>query len=137
MAHDFNIQYWQLGTDGVRAGVAATDARLYGKLLDAALSDRMEFSKFAMEIGSTTANKGGCELLLEDSDKLSADVSEAWTEIGSTIAGGSKGFTADMLSKIWTISHDMAVKKIALTSQLNREGENTSLARNWGPMTGC
>ena len=39
MYHDFNIQDWQLGTDGVRAGVAATDARLDGMLLDAALSD--------------------------------------------------------------------------------------------------
>ena len=53
----FYIQYWQLGTDGVRAGVATTDARLDGILLDAALSDRLEFSKFAMAIGSTTANK--------------------------------------------------------------------------------
>ena len=43
MADDFNIQDWQLGTDGVRAGVSATDARLDRKLLDAALSERMEF----------------------------------------------------------------------------------------------
>ena len=43
MPDDFYIQDWQLGTDGVRAGVAATDARLDGTLLDAALSDRLEF----------------------------------------------------------------------------------------------
>ena len=66
MDDDFNIKDWQLGTDGVRAGVAATDARLDGKLLDATLSDRMEFSKFAMEICSTKTNKGGCELFLAD-----------------------------------------------------------------------
>ena len=59
MAYDFNIQYWQLGTDSMRAGVAATDARLDGILLDAALSDRIKFSKFTMEIGSTMVNKGG------------------------------------------------------------------------------
>ena len=41
MAHDFNIQYWKLGSDGVRAGMAATDALLDGMLFDAALSDRM------------------------------------------------------------------------------------------------
>ena len=63
MAHYFNIQDWQLDTEGVHAGLAATDARLDGMLLDAALSNRMEFFKFAMAIGSTTANKGGCELL--------------------------------------------------------------------------
>ena len=28
MPYDFYIKDWQLGTDGVRAGVAATDARL-------------------------------------------------------------------------------------------------------------
>ena len=74
MAHDFNIQDWQLGTDGVRAGVATTDARLDGMLLDAALSDRMEFSKFAMAIVSTTANKGGCEIVLVDLGNSSADI---------------------------------------------------------------
>ena len=122
MADDFNIKDWQLGTDGVRAGVAATDARLDGKLLDAALSDRMEFFKFAMAIGSTTANKGGCELFLADLDDLSTDIAKTWTEIGSTTPGGPKGVTEDMLSNIWTISHEMAVNTIALTSQLNREG---------------
>ena len=122
MAPDFNIQDWQLGTDGVRAGMAATNARLDGMLLDAALSDRMEFSNFAMAIGSTTANKGGCELLLADLDNSSSDIAAAWTDIGSTKAGGPKGVTADMLSKIWTISHEMTVNTIALTSQLNREG---------------
>ena len=68
MSDDFNTQDWQLGTDGVYAGVAATDARLDGKLLDAALSNRMEFSELAMAIGSTTANKGVCELFLADLD---------------------------------------------------------------------
>ena len=79
MADDFNIQDWQLGTDGVRAGVAATNARLDWKLLDAALSDRMEFSNFAMAIGSITTNKGGCELFLEVLDDLLADIAEVWT----------------------------------------------------------
>ena len=99
MDDDFNIQYWQLGTDGLHAGMAATDAQLDGELLDAALSNRMEFSKFAMAIGSTTANKGGCQLFLEDLDDLLADIAEAWTDIGSTTAGSPKGVTADMLSK--------------------------------------
>ena len=62
MPDDFYIQDWKIGMDGVRAGVDSTDARLDGILLDAALSDRLELSKFAMAIGSTTANKGGCEV---------------------------------------------------------------------------
>ena len=132
MDDNFNIQDWQLGTDIVRAGMASTDARLDGKLLDAALSDRMEISKFAMAIGSTTANKGGCELFLADLDELLADIAEVWTETGFTTAGGPKRVTTDMLSNIWTISHEMAVKTIKLTIQLNQEGENTSLARHLG-----
>ena len=39
---------------------------------------------------------------------------------------------ADMISNIWTISHEIAVKTIERTSQLDREGENTSLVRNLG-----
>ena len=46
------VQDWLLVEDGIRAHVAATDARLYEKLLDCALSDRLEFSKIAMEIVS-------------------------------------------------------------------------------------
>ena len=65
-------------------------------------------------------------------DELAEDVTEAWTEISSTTAGRPKGVTADMLSKIWTISHEMADKTIQITSQLNREGENTYLERNLG-----
>ena len=132
IAPDFNIQDWKLGTDGVHVGMAATDTRLDGMLLDDVLSDCMEVSKFVMAIGSTTANKGGCELLLADLGNSSADIAEAWNEIGSTTTGGPKGVTADMLSKIWTISYEMAVNTISLTSQLNLEGENTSLARNLG-----
>ena len=75
MPDDFCIQDWQLGTDGVRTGMAATDARLDGILLDAALSDRLEFSKFAMAIGSTTANKEGCEPFMAELDELVENVS--------------------------------------------------------------
>ena len=105
MAHEFNIQYWQLSTDSVRTGVAANDTQLQVMLLYTALSDRMEFSKCAMAIGSTTANKGGCEVFFADLDNSSAYIAKAWTEIGSTTVGGPNEVTADMLSKIWTISH--------------------------------
>ena len=50
------VQDWLLVEDDIRAHVVATDARLDEKLLDCALSDRLEFSKIAMTIGSLTAN---------------------------------------------------------------------------------
>ena len=77
------------------------------------------------------------ELFLADLDNSSADIAKAWTEIGSTTAGGPKGVTADMISNIWTISHEMAVKTIALTSQLNQEGEIPLWQDIWGLITSC
>ena len=74
---------------------------------------------------------------LADLDNSSADIAKAWTEIGSTTSGGPKGVTEDMLSNILTISHEMAVKTIALTSQLNREGEVPLWQKIWGLMTVC
>ena len=116
----YRMQYWLLVEDVIRAHVASTDARLDGKLLDADLSDRMEFSKFAMEIGSMTANSGSCELIEAD---IEAAVSQTQAEIGSTTAGHPKGVTAEMISKIWTIPHDMAEKTLRVMSQLNRQVE--------------
>ena len=53
-------------------------------------------------------------------------------EIGSTTAVQPKGVTPELLSKIWTIPFKMAEETLRITSQLNRHGENTSLARNLG-----
>ena len=53
-------------------------------------------------------------------------------EIGSTTAGQPKGVTPELLSKIWTIPFKMAEETLQVTSQFNRNGENTSLARNLG-----
>ena len=123
------MQDWLLAEDGICAHVASTYARLDGKLLDAALSDWMELSKFAMVIGSMTVNIRRCELFEAD---MEAAVSQTWDEIGFTTAGHPKEFTAEMLSKVWTISHEMAENTLCVTNQMNRQGENTSLARNLG-----
>ena len=123
----YRMQDWLLLEDGIRAHVASTDARLDGKLLDAALSDWMEFSKFAMAIGIMKANSGSCEMFKA---YMEASASQMRDEIGSTTAGHPKGVTAEILSKIWTIPHGIAEKTICVTSQLNRQGENNSLARN-------
>ena len=55
-SHD--VQDRLLVEDDIRAYVAATDTRLDKKLLDCALSDRLELSQIAMAIGSLTANCG-------------------------------------------------------------------------------
>ena len=59
-------------------------------------------------------------------------VTKTLDEIGSTIAGQPKGVTPELLSKIWKIPFKMAEETLRVTSQLNRNGENTYLARNLG-----
>ena len=123
------VQDWLLVEDGICANVASTDARLDEKLLDCALSDRIEFSKIAMAIVSLTANCESCELFEANMDQA---VTKTRAEIGSTTASQPKGVTPELLSKIWTIPFKMAEETLRVTSQLNRHGENTSLARNLG-----
>ena len=125
----YRMQDWLLVEDGICAHVTLTDARLNRELLDEALSYRMELSKFAMDIGGMPANSGSCELFEAD---MESGVSQTRADIGSTTAGHPKGVTAKMLSNIWTIPHEMAEKTLCFTSQLNRQGENTSVARNLG-----
>ena len=62
MTDSHRVQDWLLVEDGIQAHVAATDARLDEKILDSAMSDRLEFSKINMAVGSLTANCGSCEL---------------------------------------------------------------------------
>ena len=129
MTDSHRVQDWLLVEDGIRAHVASTDARLDEKLLYCTLSDRIEFSKIYMAIGSLTANCGSYELFEANMEHA---VTKTRAEIGSTIAGQPKGFTPELLSKIWTIPFKMAEETLQVTSQLNRHGENTSLARNLG-----
>ena len=63
---------------------------------------------------------------------MEANVNQTLDEIGPTKASHPKRVTAEMLSKIWTIQHEMVEKTLRVTSQLNRQGENNSLARNLG-----
>ena len=129
MTDSHRVQDWLLVEYGIRAHVAATDARLDEKLLDCALSDRLELSKIAMAIGSLTANCGSCELF---EDNMEQSVTRTRAAIGSTTAGHPKGVTPELLSKIWTIPFKMAEETLRVTSQLNIHCKNTSLARNLG-----
>ena len=90
MTDSHRVQDWLLVEDGIRAHVAATDARLDENLLDCALSDRLELSKIAMAIGSLTAHCGICELFEADKEQA---VTKSRSEIGSTTAGQPKGVT--------------------------------------------
>ena len=51
-----HIQDLLIADDPIRAHVASIDSNLDGAVLDSALSSRLEFSKFAMSIGSVTTS---------------------------------------------------------------------------------
>ena len=120
-----HMQDLLIADNPIRAHAASIDSNLDGALLDSALSSRLEFSKLAMSIGSVTMSNEKCKL-------FEADVSESWTYVGVTTTGHPRGVTAEMLSKIWLIDTKMAERTLQVTTQLNRHGENTSLARNLG-----
>ena len=113
-----HMQDLLIADDPIRAHVASIDSNLDGALLDSTLSSRLEFSKLSMSIGSVTTSNDKCK-------PFEADVSESWKSVGVTTAGHPRGVTAEILSKIWSID-------TKVTTQLNRNGENTSLARNFG-----
>ena len=129
MTDSHRVHDWLLVENGIRAHVESTDAQIDEKLLDCALSDRLEFFNIAMAISSLTANCGSCELFEANMEQA---VTKTQAEIGSTTAGQLKGATPELLSKIWTIPFKMAEETLRFTSQLNRHGDNTSLERNLG-----
>ena len=61
-----------------------------------------------------------------------ADISEVWATVNSKSAIHLKGVTEKMLSKIWSIIHKMAENTHKVTTQLNQNGDNTSLDINLG-----
>ena len=106
------VQDWLLVEYGIRAHVASTDARLDENLLDCSLSDRIEFPKIAMAIGSLAANCGICELFEANMEHA---VTKTRAEIGSRTADQPKGVTPELLSKIWTIPFNMAEETLRVT----------------------
>ncbi len=59
-------------------------------------------------------------------------MNHAWAEVGSMMASHMKGVTAETLSKVWNIDHNMAEQTLNVTTQLNRIGEDFNLAYNLG-----
>ena len=82
-----------------------------------------------MAIGSLKSSCGSCELFEANMEQA---VTKTRAGIGSTTACQPKGVTPELLSKIWATPFKMAEETLRVTSQLNRHGENTSLAINLG-----
>ena len=78
-------------------------------------------------MGSVTTNDVECELF----EAIGSALAEADATISTIRAGRTRGISAKHLSKIFPIYHEEAVCTIDVTSQLNRQDTNSSLAQLW------
>ena len=73
-------------------------------------------------------NAAECELF----EAICSALAEADTTISAVRAGRTSGISAEHLPNIFWISHDEAARTIDVTSQLNCQNSNSSLAQNVG-----
>ena len=106
----------------MRAHITASESSLDYAILGATVQEHLLRSKMMTTAGSTTANDDRCELFEE--------VSSA--NISSTSASKPKGVTAEMLSKIWRIDHEIAACTLKITTQQNNSGGSENLSRHFG-----
>ena len=79
------------------------------------LNQALEISKFGISIGSMNA----------------CVTDDFFVKINSTNAGDKKKIYSDFLSKIWNIDVEVASKVINQTTQLNRQGCDNDLSRQF------
>jgi hypothetical protein len=109
--------------DPIRAQIADLTGLLDPEYLREALNASLDRSRAAMAAGCA----GMPEPMLADDDGLwiSFEAAAAHAEI-------SKDVTKEMLAKVWRISEDEARRTLEVTTQLNRQGADTSLSRRAG-----
>jgi hypothetical protein len=109
--------------DPIRAQIADLTGLLDPEYLREALNASLDRSRAAMAAGCA----GMPEPILAEDDGLwiSFEAAAAHAEI-------SKDVTKEMLAKVWRISEDEARRTLEVTTQLNRQGADTSLSRQAG-----
>ena len=109
-----------------------------------ALNLRGEISKVQASIGSTTVSDNPCELFRSDpfvthmddleeslSDLVSPEHMESLMASISSIAGKSKGISADKLSKLWLITEKLADGAIDQNTQMCRHSADNIMSRQF------
>lgn len=90
------------------------------------IAQRVRDAKIAMALGSMTVS---------EEDELFAAVAKSISETSATLAalqaGNLRGVSAEHLSKIWRLPHDLAERTLGCTSQLIRQDANSKLSRNF------
>ena len=100
------------------------------KSFAAALSAKAEEQKFKTSMGNVSSgNIGPCDLWSNPIYTTLDDLEQEF-EIGAVAKQPNK-ISADFLSKIWNIKHDQADKVLRQTTQLNRQGADNDLSRQF------
>ena len=104
----------------MQAGVADLSACFNEELFSKAVTDRAVRGKLAMEAGSVCL------------DNIDNDSDDIMFESSAAHADTPKGITASQLSKVWCISKEDAKRTLDVTTQLNKQDADASLARRFG-----
>ena len=116
-----------LDDDDIRTHVSQVDAALDPALFVAAAIDGVQRSKAAIAFGSTLSERESCALF----ENVEECVGEAIATLEAVNAGRPHGVSAEHLSKIWQIPHAEAERTLEVTSQLNQQAADSSLARHF------
>ena len=104
----------------MQAGVADLSACFNDDLLSEIVTNRASKGKLAMEAGSIRLDD-----IFNETDDLIFESSAAHVDT-------PKGVTASQLSKVWCISEEDAKRTLDVTTQLNKQDADASLARRFG-----
>ena len=118
----------QMNEDSIRSHIADVSALYDPEYLGEALLERAQQSKVAMAVGATRVDNHGCELFAEVADRIC----QAEAALHAVSLGKTGGVSPTLLSKIWRIPIEQAEKTLGVTTQLNRQDADSSLARNFG-----
>ena len=111
---------FKMDDDYMQAGVADLSACFNDELLSEMVTSRASKGKLAMEAGSVRLN----DMFSEDDDLI--------FESSAAHVDTPKGVTAAQLSKVWCISEEDAKRTLDVTTQLNKQDADASLARRFG-----
>lgn len=120
-----------LNLDSESASAFISAAQIDAHHFSQDLAANAEYGKFAMAIGCTDANVNSDDFLSFDPIYYDVDFSNPSFEIYSVTGSKPKAVSADFLSKIWNIDHNLAKKTIKQTTQLCRRGEHNDLSRHY------
>ena len=107
--------------DPICAQICDLSACFDENYLQEMMESKLQDSKYAMAIGSTTA--------CNPQDDLECELFES--HLSAAHAEKSKGVSKEMLAKVWRISEEEARRTLEVTTQLNKQDADSNLSRRF------